>query len=144
MAAPMPIGANRITIATNLNITSMSPSQKPSMASLGLPFTLVSAMANSVAQKTTWSTSLLAAASKKLRGTMCSRNPLKVVGAAAGMGALGSGGGRTTPTPGRVRLTAIEPDGERHGRHEPEVADRLHRQPADAGEVVAVAGDADH
>ena len=33
----------------------------------------------------------------------------KVVGAALGMAALGSGAGRTTPTPGRVMLTAIRP-----------------------------------
>ena len=37
MAAPMPIGANRMTMPTNLNITSISPSQNPSIDSLGLP-----------------------------------------------------------------------------------------------------------
>ena len=73
------------------------------------PRTWVSAMAKSVAQNTTCSTSLSAAASKRLRGTMCSRKPLKVVGAGLGIGALGSSGGRITPTPGRVMLTAMRP-----------------------------------
>ncbi len=109
MAAPMPIGANRMTIPTNLNITSASPSANPSIASLGRPRTWVSAIAKSAAQNTTWSTSLSAAASKKLLGTICSRNPPKVVGAGVGMAALGSGAGRITPTPGRVRLTAMRP-----------------------------------
>ena len=31
------------------------------------------------------------------------------IGAALGIGALGSGGGRTTPTPGRVRFAAVSP-----------------------------------
>ena len=109
IAAPMPIGAYRMTMPTNLNITSASPSQNPSIASLGLPRTWVSAMAKRMAQKTTCSTSLSAAASKKLWGTMCSRKPPKVVGAALGMPAFGSGAGRITPTPGRVMLTAMSP-----------------------------------
>jgi len=92
-----------------LNITSINPSQKPSIASLGRPRTWLSAMPKRVAQKTTWSTSLWVAASKKLWGTMCSRNPLKFVGAPLGRGALGSGAGSTTPTPGRVRCTAARP-----------------------------------
>ena len=94
IAAPMPIGAYRMTIPTNLYITSASPSQNPSIASLGFPRTCVSAIAKRVAQKTTCSTSLSAAASKKLRGTTCSRKPPKVVGAALGMAALGSGAGQ--------------------------------------------------
>ena len=66
-------------------------------------------MPKSVAQNTTCSTSLCAAASKKLCGTTCSRKPPKVVGAAFGIGAFGSGAGSTTPTPGRVMFTAIRP-----------------------------------
>ena len=98
-----------MTIPTNLNITSISASQTPSITSFGRPRTWVSAMANRVAQKTTCSTSLPAAASKKLWGTTCSRKPAKVVGAALGMTALGSRVGRITPMPGRVRLTAMSP-----------------------------------
>ena len=109
MAAPTPIGAYFMTMPTKRNITWVSPSQNSSIVSRGLPRTWASAMPNSVAQKTTWSTSFSAAAWKKLVGTMCSRNPPNVVGAALGIGALGSGGGRITPTPGWVMCTAVSP-----------------------------------
>ena len=65
-------------------------------------------MAKSALQNTTWSTSLWAAASKKLWGTTCSRKEPKVISPLGG-GALGSAGGRTTPTPGCTRFPASSP-----------------------------------
>ncbi len=109
MAAPMPMGAYFMMIVTSLNVTSAIPSVRPSIISFGLPVTWVRAMPNSVAQKTTCRTSLFAAASKKLWGTMWFMKPAKVVGAACGMAVFGSGGGRMTPTPGRLRLPAVSP-----------------------------------
>ena len=77
---PMPLcPAYFMTMPVNLNIVSASPPQKPSMASLGPPRTWESATAKRMEKKTIWSTSLLTAASKKLWGTMCSRNPLNDV-----------------------------------------------------------------
>ena len=77
---------------------------------MGRPRTWVSAMAKSVAQKTTCSTSLFAAASKKLWGTMCSRKPPNVVGAALGIGGVGVGrAAARRRRPGWVMLTAISP-----------------------------------
>ena len=52
-AAPMPKGANFMTTPVNLNITSASASQKPSMVSLGRPRTCVSPIANKTDQNTT-------------------------------------------------------------------------------------------
>ena len=76
---------------------------------MGRPFTWVSAIAKSVAQNTTWSTSFRAAASKKLLGHDVLQEPAEGRRRAFGMGALGSGGGRITPTPGRTRLPAMSP-----------------------------------
>jgi hypothetical protein len=39
MAAPIPIGANFMTMPVNLNIVSARPSANPSITSLGRPFT---------------------------------------------------------------------------------------------------------
>ena len=78
-AAPMPMGANFITMPVNLNIISASDSQKPSIASLERPLTCDSATAKRIEKKTIWRTSLLAAASKKLCGTVCSSTPERVV-----------------------------------------------------------------
>lgn len=108
MAAPMPIGAKRMMMATNLNITSATPSAKARIASLGRPLTWVSAMAKSTLQNTAWSTSFRVAASKKLWGTTCSRKEPNVISPGGG-GALGSAGGSTTPTPGCTRLPATSP-----------------------------------
>jgi len=111
IAAPIPIGANFITSPVNLNMTSATPSQNPSMTSLGRPFTCDSASANSTAQKTICSTSLCTAASKKLCGTICSSTVVSVGCSPRGewMGAPAAGGGRRTPSPGRTRFTASKP-----------------------------------
>ena len=75
MAAPMPNGANFITIPTNLNITSLRLSHAVSMNVFAGPCTWDSATAKMIAKKTIWSTSFFDAASKKLCGTVCSITP---------------------------------------------------------------------
>src|SRR5512133_886660 len=106
----MPKGANAITIATNLNITSESASQNWSITCFGRIGTRDSATAKMIDQKTTWSTSFLAAASKKLWGTVCSNTPLNVGRVLANCVTAESLAVLTsTPTPGRATLTAIRP-----------------------------------
>ena len=77
-AAATPNGANFITTPVNLNITSANASQNPSIVSFARPRTCDNPIANSTDQKTICSISFVAAASKKLWGTMCSRTLLNV------------------------------------------------------------------
>ena len=144
MAATMPNGANFITRLVNLNITSDSDSQKRSIGSFAAPRTWASAMAKSTEKNTTCSTSFLAAASKKLAGTVCSSTPPRVVGVLANCFPSSEDVPRTTPTPGCARFTAQEADHQRHGGDDLEIDQGLEREPADPLQVVAVARDADH
>ena len=130
-------------MATNLNITSATPSAKARIASLGRPVTWVSAMAKSALQNTTCSTSFRAAASKKLWGTTCSRKEPNVI-SPFGCGALGSGGGRIDAHAGLHQVAGEQPDPERDRRHDPEIRQRLECETADALQIVAVARDAHH
>src|ERR1700694_2573818 len=100
------MGANFMTIAVNLNITSASPSQNPSTTSLGRPRTCDKPTANSTDQNTTWSTWFWTAASKKLCGTICSRMLANVGCSPPVTGAPSAGGGGVTPTPGRITVEA--------------------------------------
>ena len=110
IAAPMPIGAYFITMPVNLNIISASPSQKPSMTSLGLPRTCESATAKRIDQKTICSTSLLAAASKKLCGhDVLEESGERSASSAPAPAPRSADAVSRTPTPGRVRLTAARP-----------------------------------
>jgi hypothetical protein len=79
IAAPIPTGANAITIATNLNMTSLKLSQNPSMIFFGAAGVCARATAKRIDQNTTWSTSLFEAACTKLAGTTCSRMPENVI-----------------------------------------------------------------
>ena len=112
IAAPMPIGANLMTMPTNLNITSVSPSQNSEHRLLRLAPHLGQRDA-----RTAWprrppaAPRSRAAASKKLLGTMCSRNPPNVVGRGLGDRRVGVGrraGSRRRP--GWVRLHRDQPD----------------------------------
>ena len=109
IAAPIPIGANFITMAVNLNIVSASPSQNPSIASLGRPRTCERATAKITEKNTTCSTWFWTAASKKLCGTMCSSTLANVGCPPPATGAPAAGGGSFTPTPGLTMFTASRP-----------------------------------
>ena len=110
MAAPMPNGANAMTMPTNLNITSDSDSQKSSITCLGFPLTRESPTAKRIAKNTIWSTSFFAAASKKLDGTMCSITPVNVTFVCANSVPFSAVAvARFTPTPGLTRFTASSP-----------------------------------
>ncbi len=108
-AAATPNGANFMTTPVNLNITSATASQNPSIVSFARPRTCDSPIANSTDQKTIWSISLFAAASKKLCGTRCSSTPENVTLPATGAPAAASGDANDTPTPGLRMLTASNP-----------------------------------
>ncbi len=108
MAAPTPIGANFMTIPVNLNITSATPAQNPTMTSFGLPLTCVSASPNRMDQNTTCSTSFCAAASKKLCGTMCWSTLARVVLDWA-TGPAAAAVPSATPTPGCTTFTITSP-----------------------------------
>ena len=104
------MGANAITMPTNLNITSESDPQKSSITCFALPFTRDSPTANRMAKNTICSTSLCAAASKKLCGTMCSITPVNVTFVCANsVPFVAVSAARFTPTPGLTRFTAIRP-----------------------------------
>ena len=111
IAAPIPIGAYAITMPTNLNITSLSDCSQSSMIFLDGPSTRASATAKMIAKKTICSTSLLAAASKKLCGTVCSSTDAKVgvLAANALNSSLPPADVSCTPTPGFTQFTAIRP-----------------------------------
>src|SRR5690349_3926838 len=112
MAAPMPNGANDITMPTNLNITSPRLSANPRITFFGPAGVRASATAKMMDQNTTCSTSFLAAASTKLDGTMCSSTPPNVTvrcDASVTVADTCADVSRPTPSPGRTRLTAIRP-----------------------------------
>ena len=110
MAAPIPNGANFITMPTNLNITSLRLSQNDSITAFPGPCTCESATAKIMAKKTTWSTSFFAAASAKLCGTVCSRTPENVVFTFASSTPVSAVAlARVTPAPGFTRFTATRP-----------------------------------
>ncbi len=111
IAAPMPMGANAITSPVNLNITWDKPSQNESIVLLAVPAgTCDSATAKMIAKNTICSTSLFAAASKKLCGTVCSMTLLNVacvVESPAVWAAFAPP--RSTPTPGFTTFTTMSP-----------------------------------
>ena len=91
-------------------MTSDSDSQNASMKAFGFAGVRASETANRMAKKTICSTSFVAAASKKLCGTVCSRTPASVgcfVTIASASAAEAPA--RVTPTPGFSTFTAIRP-----------------------------------
>ena len=98
-----------MTTPVNLNITSATASQNPSIVSFARPRTCDSPIAKSTDQKTICNISLFAAASKKLCGTMCSSTPVNVTFPAGATAPAVSGDTSDTPTPGFRMLTASKP-----------------------------------
>ena len=85
IAAPMPIGAYFMTMPTNLNITSVSPSQNPSIDSCGLPRTWRERDGEQRGPEDHLEHLVLAPRPRRsCWGTMCSRNPPNVVGRGLG------------------------------------------------------------
>ena len=110
IAAPMPIGAYIITSPTIRNTTSATLSKNPSMTTRRSAVTRVSAMANRIANTTTCRTSLLAAASTMLCGTMCSSTaPTEVWCAAKSVPVVADAWDNDTPVPGCSRFPARSP-----------------------------------
>ena len=110
IAAPMPNGANAITMPTNLNMTSASDSQNSIITCLGRPLTRARPTAKRMEKNTTCSTSFLAAASKKLCGTECSIRPPNVILVCANCAAsVALAPESEIPAPGFTRLTAARP-----------------------------------
>jgi len=110
-AAPTPTGANRMTIATSRNMTSLRLSQNDSMTARAAPLTWDSAIAKAMVNTTTGSDSLPAAASNTLRGTLCSSTTAKpgAGGGAARLAPAAAPAAKLTPMPGRTRFTASRP-----------------------------------
>src|SRR6185437_12621838 len=110
IAPPMPNGANAITSAVNLNITSDRLSQNASIVCLGPLRTRVTATPNNTAKNTICSTSLFAADSAMLCGTtwMSTVSALMWVDASDVACAVDADA-IFTPSPGLITLTAMSP-----------------------------------